>query len=85
MGRELRDRLARTAKRLLALKGYASLLEDNRLLRWSIAVRNPYIDPLNLLQAELLRRLRGGAEDDRIRDALVVTINGVAAGMRNTG
>ena len=85
MGRELRDRLARTQKRLLALKGYASLLEDNRLLGWSIAVRNPYIDPLNLLQAELLRRLRGGAEDDRIRDALVVTINGVAAGMRNTG
>jgi len=53
-------------------------------------VRNPYVDPINLLQVELLRRLRS-ASDSRTEDevwlrrALLVTINGVAAGMRNTG
>ena len=47
-------------------------------------MRNPYTDPLNLLQVELLARIRGGA-DGRIQDALLVTVNGIAAGMRNTG
>jgi phosphoenolpyruvate carboxylase len=47
-------------------------------------LRKPYVDPLNLLQAELLRRHRA-APDPRLADALVVTINGIAAGMRNTG
>ena len=55
--------------------------------RWSknsIQVRNPYTDPLNLLQVELLARVRNG-EVGIIEDALLITINGVAAGMRNTG
>ena len=66
------------------------------MLRRSIDVRNPYVDPINLLQVELLRRLRAGrvaptADTDEVprwcslRRALLVTINGVAAGMRNTG
>jgi phosphoenolpyruvate carboxylase len=63
------------------------------VLRRSIEVRNPYVDPINLVQIELLRRLaaarRGeGAADasaDVLRDALRITISGVAAGMRNTG
>ena len=41
--------------------------------------------PINLLQIELLRRLRSGADDERLRDAFVVTVNGIAAGLRNTG
>jgi phosphoenolpyruvate carboxylase len=55
------------------------------VLRRSIDVRNPYVDPINLLQIELLRRLRGGDDDPRLEHALMVTINGIAAGMRNTG
>ncbi len=48
-------------------------------------MRNPYVDPINLLQVELLRRLRAADAEDRLREALLVTVNGVAAGMRNTG
>jgi phosphoenolpyruvate carboxylase len=64
--------------------GRKELIEDTPVLRRSIAVRNPYVDPLNLLQAELLRRTRAG-EDDLLHRALLVTMNGIAAGMRNTG
>jgi phosphoenolpyruvate carboxylase len=62
----------------------APLLANNRFLRASIALRNPYVDPLNLAQLVLLRRQRGGA--DPAVDALLGTaINGVAQGLRNTG
>jgi phosphoenolpyruvate carboxylase len=54
------------------------------VLRRSIDVRNPYVDPINLVQIELLRRLRE-KPDPRVRRALMVTINGIAAGMRNAG
>jgi phosphoenolpyruvate carboxylase len=64
----------------------SDLLHDNPVLRRSIDVRNPYVDPINLVQIELLRRLRaGGAADEALRHAFVVTVNGIAAGMRNTG
>ncbi len=69
---------------LLQVAGRTKLLDEHRSLRRSIELRNPYVDPLNLLQAELLRRLREG-EDPRLVDALLVTMNGIAAGMRNTG
>jgi phosphoenolpyruvate carboxylase len=49
-----------------------------------VGLRNPYVDPLNLLQVELLDRVRHGHEED-LRDALMICINGIAAGMRNTG
>ena len=62
-----------------------SLLDDNPVLRRSIDVRNPYVDPINLVQVELLRRLRAAGGDERLRNAFLVTVNGVAAGMRNTG
>ena len=52
-------------------------------LRRSVDVRNPYVDPLNILQAEILRRVRAG--DESLDDVLWVTGNGIAAGMRNTG
>lgn len=88
MGGELFTLFDRTARSVLRLRRAEALLRDNPVLRWSIEVRNPYIYPLNLLQAELLRRLRGRGGDEadrRLVDALVITINGVAAGMRNTG
>ncbi|MCP3978542.1 MAG: phosphoenolpyruvate carboxylase [bacterium] len=85
LGRDLRLRHTRTIDALLAVTGQQRLLEENPVLRRSIDVRNPYVDPINMVQVELLRRLRGAGGDGRLRDALLVTINGVAAGMRNTG
>lgn len=81
----LLKRLEATRKAILAITGRNELLEENPVLHRSIKVRNPYVDPLNLLQVELLRRLRGGDEEPATLAALLVTINGVAAGMRNTG
>jgi phosphoenolpyruvate carboxylase len=85
LGDELRERLVRAARTLLAVTRHHELLEDNPVLRRSINVRNPYVDPINLLQVELLRRLRSGDDDPRLAHALMVTVNGIAAGMRNTG
>ena len=86
IGAALRTRLAETTRALLAVSGHTQLLDNNAVLRRSIAVRNPYVDPINLVQIELLRRLRSGAGDaEALRDALQSTINGIAAGMRNTG
>ena len=85
LGHDLRQRLSRTIESLLCVTDHKTLLEDNPILRCSISVRNPYVDPINLLQIELLRRLREAGEDTQLRDALLMTISGIAAGMRNTG
>jgi phosphoenolpyruvate carboxylase len=86
LGANLRQRFARAADAVLAVMGTADLLHDNPVLRRSIEVRNPYVDPINLVQIELLRRLRSdAARDPRLQHAFVVTVNGIAAGMRNTG
>jgi phosphoenolpyruvate carboxylase len=84
LGMELRARLERARTAVLRVTGHRELIESNAVLRRSIDVRNPYVDPINLLQVELLRRVRERA-DDPVRDALHVTINGIAAGLRNTG
>lgn len=84
IGEELRRRLMRTIDLVLGVTGHERLLESNRVLRRSIDVRNPYVDPINLVQAEILRRYRAN-RDEKLRDAFVVTVNGIAAGMRNTG
>lgn len=86
LGQELRARYEQTVALVLELVARKDLLERNQVLKRSIAVRNPYVDPINMLQVELLRRVREEAPDhERLRDALLITINGVAAGMRNTG
>jgi phosphoenolpyruvate carboxylase len=84
LGETLRARLAETMELVKRVTGHDRLLENNTALRRSIDVRNPYVDPINVVQAEILRRLRA-AGDDCLQDAFVVTVNGIAAGMRNTG
>jgi len=77
-----------TRDALLAITGQGALLEANPLLRRSMQNRYPYLDPLNHLQVELLRRYRSGApwsDDPRVQSGIHLTINGVAAGLRNSG
>jgi len=75
----------RTRRWLLEITGQAELMADNPALARSIRSRFPYLDPLNHLQVELLRRYRAGETDERTRRAIHLTINGVAAGLRNSG
>ena len=85
-GRVLRARLAAAIRAVLEITGHEFLLEENPVLRKSIDVRNPYVDPINFVQVVVLRELRrAGAEQDNLTDALLLTFNGIAAGMRNTG
>jgi len=74
-----------TVDGLLAISGQTRLLADNPLLARSIRHRFPYLDPLNHLQIELIKRLRAGNEDEHVKRAIHLTINGIAAGLRNSG
>lgn len=84
IGVALRAQMVADQDALLKLIGKQHLLENEDWLRQSIQLRNIYTDPLNYLQAELLKRQRANADDD-VQQAIMVTIAGVAAGMRNTG
>src|SRR5256885_191737 len=75
----------RSVRHCLRITQQSSLLEDNPTLERSIRNRFPYLDPLNHLQVELLRRYRAGDTDVRTRRAIHLTINGLAAGLRNSG
>mgnify|MGYP000476474645 CR=1 FL=1 len=76
----------RTVKVILELKGTETLLEKDTSLRRSIQLRSPYIDPLSLLQVDLLARWRAGDRRyQALEDALKVTVRGIARGMQNTG
>jgi phosphoenolpyruvate carboxylase len=70
---------------LLAITGQRELLEANPLLARSFRNRQPYIDPLNHLQIALLKRFRAGETDDAVKRTILLTINGIAAGLRNSG
>ena len=70
---------------MLAVNGHSKLTAHNRSLRRLIESRLAYLNPINMLQVEVLRRLRRDDDNRRLRDALLITINGIAAGMRNTG
>jgi phosphoenolpyruvate carboxylase len=74
---------ALTLQWVLALLGNVGLLDDNPVLQRSVALRNPYIDPMSFLQVELLRRRRAG--EPGWGRALLLTVSGIAAGLRNTG
>ena len=86
LGADLRRRLDLARQGVLDALDAASLLETNPVLRRSIDVRNPYVDPVNIVQIALLARLRGDAVVHReLWEAFLVTVNGIAAGMRNVG
>jgi phosphoenolpyruvate carboxylase len=77
---------ARTRDAVLAIKDEAELLAHDRRLALSIRLRNPYVDPISLLQVDLLSRWRaGGRADEALLQVLVATVNGIAAGIQNTG
>jgi phosphoenolpyruvate carboxylase len=77
---------ARTRALILRIKGTDELLAGDRRLRESIRLRNPYVDPISLLQVEALARWRAaGRPDDALHRALVATVNGISAGVQNTG
>jgi phosphoenolpyruvate carboxylase len=90
---ELRDRIfsrlraewQTTIDALLQIMGQHALLESNPLLARSIRNRFPYVDPLNHMQVELLKRYRAGNADDDVVTGIHLTINGIAAGLRNSG
>jgi phosphoenolpyruvate carboxylase len=81
----IRDEWQRAVRAVLAITGQDALLADNPALASSIRDRLPYLDPLNHLQLELLRRHRSGQSDDRVQRGIHLTINGIAAGLRNSG
>jgi phosphoenolpyruvate carboxylase len=84
------EEFSRTEHAILAITGQKSLLENEPVLARSVQLRNPYIDPLNYIQVEMIRRLRGledktSAEADELRAVIELTINGVSGGLKNTG
>ncbi len=77
---------ARTERVILAITGQAALLDNEEWLQRSINLRNPYIDPLNYIQAALIKRIRSEPEmADALRPVLLLSVNGVAAGLQGTG
>lgn len=81
----IRGELDATVKAYFAITGAAGFLETNPALARSIRNRFPYLDPLNHLQVELLKRYRAGDADERVKLGIQITINGLAAGLRNSG
>ena len=75
----------RARRSILAITGQTELLENNQVLARSIRLRNPYVDPISLIQVDLLRRKRAGDNSDAMNRAISATINGISAGLRNTG
>ncbi|CAH9119612.1 unnamed protein product [Cuscuta europaea] len=85
LGSELRSELMKTGAYVLLVTGHEKLSENNKSLRRLIESRLTYLNPMNMLQVEILKRLRSDDDNNKLRDALLITINGIAAGMRNTG
>lgn len=80
----------RTREAVLRVTGHDELMDTDPVIKRSIHLRNPYVDPLNYIQVEMLRRLRAlpdsdSPEADALREVILLTINGIAAGLRNTG
>jgi phosphoenolpyruvate carboxylase len=81
----LEEEFLRSRHMILRLTGQRELLGRNRVLARSIRLRNPYVDPMSLIQVELLRRKQSGEQSSELEYPLGATINGIAAGLHNTG
>ena len=82
------DEYDRTTRRVLEVTAHTRLLESRRVLSWAVELRNPYVDALSYLQLRALRALRSGGEGidrERLERLLLTTVNGVSAGLQNTG
>jgi phosphoenolpyruvate carboxylase len=75
----------RTVRAVLAVTRQTELLENNQVLAHSIKLRNPYVDPMHLIQVDMLRRKRAGEDTPEVNRAIAATISGISAGLRNTG
>jgi phosphoenolpyruvate carboxylase len=75
----------RTVRAVLAVTRQTELLETNQVLAHSIKLRNPYVDPMHLIQVDMLRRKRAGENTPEVNRAIAATISGISAGLRNTG
>jgi phosphoenolpyruvate carboxylase len=75
----------RTVRAVLAVTRQTELLETNQVLAHSIKLRNPYVDPMHLIQVDMLRRKRAGEDTPEVNRAIAATISGISAGLRNTG
>jgi phosphoenolpyruvate carboxylase len=83
--RTLSEEFDRTRRMLLSITGQSDLLERKPVLSRSVRLRNPYVDPISLIQVDLLSRKRAGMDTEEVNYALGATINGIAAGLHNTG
>jgi phosphoenolpyruvate carboxylase len=81
----LEEEFLRSRRMILRITGQRELLGRNRVLARSIRLRNPYVDPMSLIQVELLRRKQQGQQSSDLEYPLGATINGIAAGLHNTG
>jgi phosphoenolpyruvate carboxylase len=82
----IRAEFALTTARIVEIKGGTGLLDADQTLQRSIALRNPYVDPMNLMQVDLLRRWRAGARSDpALFEALLASVGGIGAGLQTTG
>jgi phosphoenolpyruvate carboxylase len=87
---QIQTEYARTRDAILAITAHSELMDADPVIQRSIKTRNPYVDPLNFLQVETLRQLRAlpdpeSTRAEELREVIVLTINGIAAGLRNTG
>jgi len=83
---ELRGEHARCVAAVLQIAGSTELLDSDRTLQRSIQLRNPYVDPMNLMQVDLLRRWRATArQDEDLFRALLASVSGIAQGLQTTG
>ena len=86
LGEELRRELQTTIDRILDVTGQSRLFQNHPEGRLAVEARNPYIDPINLLQVDLLRRWReSGRQDRELFEALLACIAGIAEGLQSTG
>jgi len=94
LGNQIRANLVKTRKNVLSVTDCDDLSSNFGLLQQSMKVRNPYVDPLNVLQAETMKRLRSARDGtivatpediQLLEDTIVISINGIASGMKNSG